>query len=1212
VETSNDGDVSQSCKKPSLTFLSASLNRHPVRILLDTGASSSFIRASTLKTCRLPMISTAPRTFWLADGTTSFTTVGTAQLHVRINHLVTTISALVVRHLSCECILGMDWLEKYRVDVCHSDNAIRIHDDQGHCLTRKRMNDDLSFNQFPVTLIAPLRLQPYQECQVRGFIPISSSAAVLFHPRPQLQLNKPIRTPEAVLSITDYRTSLTLYNDSDRICHLANGTLLGKVQLIDCNTSLTSAPFADSISNTAQVPSEKKDFVLPESVKTVIASAATHVADDAQRNSIIRLLTRYSTLLNTSHSTLATTSMNHAIRTSDHAPITTRPYPQSQQQRVAMNDHVHAMLKAKQIRLSTSPWSSPALLVAKPDGSTRFVVDFRRLNHITIKDEYPLPNIEDTINQLAGFTFFTKLDLRSGYLQIPIREEDKEKTAFKTKDGLFEFNVLPPGLKNAPPSFQRIMDSILVHGRSSFCLIYLDDIIIFSKTFEEHLVHVESILCRLHLYKFQLNPPKCSWFLAEMNYLGHRINAHGVSPLSEKIEAILRLPMPKTLKEANHFIGALNWYRKFVKNFAEIAAPIHAVTNKTKLRRKEFHWGPNQSHAFNELRSIITSQPLVLDFPDATSPMILSTDASDIGVGAVLRQDTPSGPRVLYYFSQMLTPSQRKYATIEREALAIGLAISKLRPYLLGRPFRIETDHCPLCNFHRQGSRNRRVDWWSIALSEFDIVEVKFKKGTLNCDCDLLSRYPVDYERLQDLSSSLNAITRAQSRKNQSTSVPVPDASSSSPPAAPPFRSDLQSSSLVAPEQRSPLHLDRVKEEQLLDPVIQSIISEHRRNPSPDLVFKDGVLHKVVNCQSQAIEVPFLPQSLVSEVLHAFHNHPSAAHFGRDRTFSKLQSRCFWLHMYEDIRSYIKSCVACARYHIRRMKPAGHLRPITPPSGVFDLVGIDFWGPTTESSTSSNRYVIVLTDYLTKFVIAKPVPTNTAVTTAEFLLETSFTFGVPAHILTDQGTHFRNELVHSLTVALGCKHTFVTAYHPQSNGQVERWNATMRPKLNALHQQNIHDWDDYLPGIVSAYNTGIHSSTGFSPSYLMFGRHVALPFDSARPVVAVSRPSDYLTHLARHRRIVLQQARSTIIHHQQLAKQRHDQHRQHLVYQVGDVVLVRHHGIRSKSTPTYNGPYTVTEILSPHTYIVTNEHVNRPQRVHVNDMHPISSADFSH
>jgi hypothetical protein len=221
------------------------------------------------------------------------------------------------------------------------------------------------------------------------------------------------------------------------------------------------------------------------------------------------------------------------------------------------------------------------------------------------------------------------------------------------------------------------MDSLLVQGRSSYCLVYFDDIIIFSKNFDDHLVHVETILARLHSFKFQLNPSKCSFFLTEMDYLGHHINAHGLSPVNEKIDAILQLPMPKTLKEANHFIGALNWYRKFVKDFARIAAPIHAVTNKTKPRRKEFHWGPEQVKAFNELRAVITSKPLVLDFPIPYSPLILSTDASDVGVGAVLRQDTPSGSKVLYYFSQMLSSSQRKYATIEREALAIGLAVSK-------------------------------------------------------------------------------------------------------------------------------------------------------------------------------------------------------------------------------------------------------------------------------------------------------------------------------------------------------------------------------------------------------------------------------------------------------------------------------------------------------------------------------------------------------
>lgn len=304
----------------------------------------------------------AQRTFWLADGTTSFTTIGTVHLRLRIDQIVTTISALVVRHLSCECILGMDWVMKYRVDVCHSAHLIRLHDDQGRRLTTKKLNDDFSFAQFTVKFIASLCLQPYPECQVRAFVPVSSSPAVLFQPRPQLQLNKPIRTPDAVSSVDDYLTSLTIYNDSDQVCHLANGTLLSKVQLIDSNTSLSPIPFVDSIEHHPKSPIDNGESVLSESVKKTIMSATNHIADEMKRTSIGRVLVRYSQLFDTRESTVAATSMNHAIRTSDHAPIATKPYPQSQQQRSAMTEHVSAMVKSRQIRMSNSPWSSPALL----------------------------------------------------------------------------------------------------------------------------------------------------------------------------------------------------------------------------------------------------------------------------------------------------------------------------------------------------------------------------------------------------------------------------------------------------------------------------------------------------------------------------------------------------------------------------------------------------------------------------------------------------------------------------------------------------------------------------------------------------------------------------------------------------------------------------------------------------------------------------------
>jgi hypothetical protein len=1225
VEASTDGDASYSYPNPSLTFITAFINKIPMRILIDTGASQSFIRESALRNGQMNKWKKNNKTFWLADGTTSFSTVGEVQLYIKINNIITNVMALVVRNLSCECILGMDWLVKYRVDIHMSTHEIRLHDHQGYCLTSKRMNDKLSLTQFPVKLVGHIQLHPYQECQVTAFVPISASSGVLFHPRHQLQINKTVRIPDALLSIDEYLTSLTLYNDSDRICYLSNGTLLGKVELMDSQTSLSSvlsSGVINSISSNTNDTSKRGPIFLTDSLRATIAAAANHIDDIKNRELLVKILTQYSSLLDISKSTLAATSMNHAIRTYDHPPITTKPYPQSQRQRQDLQEHVQKMLLAKQIRASSSPWSSPALLVSKPDGSTRFVVDYRKLNQITIKDEYPLPNIEETINQLAGHLFFTKLDLKSGYLQVPIREEDKEKTAFKTKDGLYEFNVLPPGLKNAPPSFQRIMNSVVVNGNSSYCLVYLDDIIIFSKTFKEHLQHVEHILASLHRYKFQLNPAKCAFFLNEMDYLGHHINSNGLSPLDDKIKAILQLPIPKNLKEANHFIGAIGWYRKFIKDFAQIAAPIHAVTNKNKNQRHAFRWNSEQTDSFNKLRSAITSKPLVLDFPDSTSPLILSTDASDIGIGAVLRQETPSGPKILYYFSQMLTSPQRKYATIEREALAIGLAICKLRPYLLGRPFRIETDHCPLCNFHQRGSRNRRVDWWSIALSEFDIAEVKFKKGTLNCDCDLLSRYPIEHEQLQELSPSVNVITRAQAKAAVKSTNSPPMALTPatakchqrrpSPPSIAQTTTSTQvSSGPTIPIKRSPLDTIRIRAEQHHDTDIQTILQQHKLNPSSDLVIKDGTLYKIVNYRSGRLEVPFLPQSLIEETLFAFHDHPSAGHFGRDRTFNKLKTRCYWSQMYETICLYIKSCHKCAQYNIRRTKAPGHLQPISPPTGVFELVGLDFWGPPAAPSASGNRYVIVLTDYLTKYVIAKAVPRNTALATAEFIVETAHTYGVPAHIITDQGTHFRNELMASVSSVLGCQHIFSTPYHPQTNGQVERWNATMRPKLNALYDQERNNWDDHLAGIVSAYNTGIHATTGFSPSHLMFGREITLAFDSARPIVPLSKPSDYLNHLARHRKIILQAAQTNIVQQQQTTKRRYDQGRQNPSYEIGELVLIRQHGLRGKLDPIYNGPYRVVNRLSSNTYIVDNDQEQRQNQVHVSDMHPVFQRIFS-
>ncbi|CAF4695555.1 unnamed protein product, partial [Rotaria sp. Silwood2] len=381
-------------------------------------------------------------------------------------------------------------------------------------------------------------------------------------------------------------------------------------------------------------------------------------------------------------------------------------------------------------RPSYSPYAAPALLVPKHDGNWRMVVDYKKLNHITIKDSHPLPKMEQAIQTLGGsYKFFSKLDMKSGFWQIPIQEEDRHKTAFITSEGLYEWNVLAQGLKNSPPSFQRVMTDILSPYRQ-FALVYIDDIVVYSRSFEEHLRHIH----------------QCNIFRQQIDYLSHTISEQGVKPNNEKIQAIIKFREPSTLVEANKFLGAISWYHKFIPRFASTAAPIHKVTNLTKANRNKFSWGEPQKEAFLQLKQLLITSPLFLDYPDEDHPVILTTDASKVGVGGTLQQHINGEIKNLYYHSQMTSSSQRRYDPIELEALAIWMCFQRMRPYLLGRSIIIYTNHCPLCNMMKSTVKNRRVDRISILLQEFNIEKIIHIKGQHNCFADYLSRHPIPRE----------------------------------------------------------------------------------------------------------------------------------------------------------------------------------------------------------------------------------------------------------------------------------------------------------------------------------------------------------------------------------------------------------------------------------------------------------------------------------
>ncbi|CAF1479320.1 unnamed protein product, partial [Adineta ricciae] len=969
-----------------------------------------------------------------------------------------------------------------------------------------------------------------------------------------------------------------------------------------------------------------------------ITTLTRHVADPKQADEIKNILHRHEKLFDTSKPAIAVNVKPHEIKTLDYPPTTSRPYYSTPQKEEEMYNIVQDLLQHGLIRKSYSPFAAPALLVAKHDGTWRMVVDYKKLNNMTIKDNHPLPNMEQTIRRLGGgYKFFSKLDMKSGFWQIPIKEEDKHKTAFVTAEGLYEWNVLAQGLKNSPPSFQRVMAEVLSPCRL-FTLVYIDDIVVFSRSFEEHVEHIQQLLSILSKYNFQLNPPKCKLFQQKIDYLSHIISENGFQPNDERIRSIKSLREPSTLAEANKFLGGLSWYRKFIPAFASIAAPIHKVTNLTRENRKNFKWEAPQHEAFLKLKQYLVTSPLFLDYPNDDHPIILTTDASKIGIGGTLQQNIHGEMKNLYYHSQVTSSIQKRYDPIELEALAIWMCFQRMRPYLLGRSIIIYTDHCPLCNMMNSTVKNRRVDRISILLQEYNIEQVIHIKGRHNCLADYLSRHPVTREeelldedygiakqgrreptnevRVPDGTPPLvgAVLTRSkakqlQTKQDQDVMETIPPEQKKTTTSPTEEKTDPQAQSPSKDDHNYEFDMEKLKVEQTNDPIIEQKITEVKKNPTKcSYEFKDGLLYKLVPMRTNSKtkrKLIYVPSSMIDGLLQIYHNHPLAGHFGVQRTYLKIKNKFWWPKMQQSITRYIQSCLPCQQYNVSRVKKPGHLQPITPPEGPFQLIGMDYCGP-LKSTPRGNQYVLCITDYFTRWIVAVAVPDCSAQTTAEALFnEYICRYGVPVAVLSDQGTHFHNQLMEAMAKLVGYNHTYSTTYHPQSNGMIERFNATFIPQIAKLQDRENNNWDEFLAPVVFAYNTGTHSTTGYSPYRLLFGREPRLPTDQPASTFTFRKPNDYYEQLKKNMKIIHRNARENMINKQKQYKSRYDTQRNDPHYSLNDRVLIRKHGLKSKLDAKYSiTPQIIIREDHP-VYIVQDESTQVETRVHVNDIRPI-------
>ena len=724
-----------------------------------------------------------------------------------------------------------------------------------------------------------------------------------------------------------------------------------------------------------------------------------------------------------------------SIDTGDNKPFKVRQYPFSPYLLRVLNEKVDEMLRLGLIEPSQSAWNSPVLLVKKPNKEYRFCFDGRRLNAVTKKDAYPLPRVDRILSMLKSARFISSIDLNSAFWQIPLDEASREKTAFSIPGrGLFQFRVMPFGLCNSAQTQQRLMDAVFGPQFEPNLFVYLDDIIIVSSTFEEHIRILKEVCSRLSEANLTVNLGKCQFFKQNLRYLGYVVNERGLQTDPDKIEAIVSYPPPTTTNELKRFLGLCSWYRRFIRQFSSVCAPLNELLKKRK-KGQSIVWTDEAEKAFLEVKRSLVSAP-VLSSPDFTKPFTLQCDASNTGLGGVLTQTIEGNEHVIAFASRSLSKAERNYSVTERELLALIFSIEKFRPYIEGTKFTVITDHYSLVWLNRLKEPTGRLARWAVKIQQYDF-EMIHRKGKFHVVPDVLSRIPYEEATVNVVDSTVNV-------------------------------SDTWYETLRGKVTRNPHKFPKWKihEDSLYKYV--PIKSKVQTNNSP---------WKLV-----------VPEGQRPEILRASHDVPQAAHLGFQKTLKRIQENYYWPKMRKDVETHIERCKICGQNKPLRRLPFGLMGKEKNVQFPFQIISVDLIGPMPRSK-KGHTFLLVVSDWFTKFSLLKPLRKATAQEISTFMENQVFlVYGVPQRIIADNGTQFVSTQFQSLCKRYKVPKVWYTArYHPQANF-VERNNQTIGTAIRSFLTDQHRLWDEHIPHIQFALNTATHEVTGFTPAFLNFGR----------------------------------------------------------------------------------------------------------------------------